>query len=150
MTQPKWKLVAQQGDANPVEYGGQWIFEDRTGVYDPEIEVWIPGIGEEGGGIAFRWSLVRCSYVKGVLSANKFHPDHPEWFADSIKSVAASIGEEPDQLIQDLCGEDLNNRASAYIAIADYHGYDNFDSYPLEMTEKEAKRRYKAKRYQMK
>ena len=42
------------------------------------------------------------------------------------------------------------NRASAYIAIADYHGYGNFDHYPLEMTVKEAKKRYKAKRYQMK
>ena len=36
--QPKWKLIAQLGDVNPIDYGGYFIYEDETGVYPPEGE----------------------------------------------------------------------------------------------------------------
>ncbi len=36
--QPKWKLLANLGDANPIDYGGYFVYRDETGVYRDEAE----------------------------------------------------------------------------------------------------------------
>ena len=36
--QPKWKLLANLGDANPIDYCGYFVYRDETGVYRDEAE----------------------------------------------------------------------------------------------------------------
>ena len=144
--QPQWKFIAQLGDVNPIDHGGQFLFIDETGVYDPELEVLelIEGDTEDEynddeelvqeGDMKWevhRFPLERCTFRNGILSDNEFHPDLPAWFADKIESVASFVGSSAEELIEYLCGEDVKLRAIAYKAIADYHGINNFDDYPI-------------------
>lgn len=140
--QPKWKLVGNLGDASPLDHGGFFVYVDETGVYDPQVEVLE--VDDEDGyahdSAACRWTVYRfdiprCTYVEGVLSDNRFHPDHPAWFADSVDSICTS-GMSPDEFRADLCCVDVIRRASAYREIMEYHGVANFDETPLVFTDK--------------
>lgn len=143
MSQPIWKLVAQLGDVNPIDHGGYFVYEDTTGVYPPEAELLRnhDDDGEDGPWTVFRFSLDRCTFIDGVLSDNPYHPGLPAWFAtpywddngqhrDTAK-VARFIGAPESELIEDLCSEDIVRRALAYQAIGDYHGFIEFDQYPI-------------------
>lgn len=150
MSQPKWELIDQLGDNSPIEYGGYFIFRDKTGVYCEEGELLIvPEAEEEGKGeyLVYRIVLDKCTFLNGVLSENKFHPSHPAWFADDLSKVAGYVGCPLQKMIADLCSDDPLKRAHAYRAIGDYHGFENLDGYPLTLTYGEAKKRYKAKKY---
>ena len=67
---------------------------------------------------------------------------YPEWYADSLDGAAESIGSFRVELEQALCSEEGTQRAWAYQAIADYHGWENFDSEPLTLTREEVEQRY--------
>jgi hypothetical protein len=105
--------------------------------------------------VAYRFSLDRCTYVNGVLSDNKFHPDHPAWFAKPeierrdrpqdttyLKGVADFVGQTEEDMIASFCSEDPRLRAMAWQAVGDYHGFENIDDYPLRLTRAEAEERY--------
>lgn len=144
--QPKWRFVANLGDASPLDYGGLFVFRDATGVYPPEmerLERTTPDDSTRDRYEVRRVVLDRCTYVDGVLSDNQFHPEHPAWFADSIESVALSMGCDPDDIRDSLCSEDPCSRAEAYRCIGDYHGWDNLDEYPLDLSRTEVTRRYR-------
>lgn len=79
----------------------------------------------------YRFDLEKCTYVNGVLSDNRFHPDHPTWFADKIGDIANANGETTEQLIERLCSDDPTERACGYISIGLYYGWGEFDHYPL-------------------
>jgi len=145
--QPIWQQIAQLGDSHPVEYGGYWIFTDETGVYDAEAELLDSPDHEDGEYIAHRFGLDRCTFIAGVLSDNRFHPDKPAWFADRLASVAECMGAKLAEIIEMLCSDDAIERAAAYRMIGEYHGFDNLDSYPLVMTRAEAEARYSAPLY---
>jgi hypothetical protein len=158
MSQPNWKLVANLGDRNPIDYGGYFVYEDTTGVYEPEAELLISPDSDESpeGWQAYRFSLDKCTFIDGILSDNKFHPEHPAWFAEPeseketrpqdtiyLSNVCSYAGIEQEQLIEWLCGDDIPARAEAYRVIGEYHGFDNFDSYPLTFkTRAEVEARY--------
>lgn len=148
--QPAWKLVANLGDANPIEHGGLFVFEDTTGAYPPEIEL-IEQPSEEfedystdsGWKPSARWTVRRavcepCTYVCGVLSDSPSYPKIEAWFADAIDSVAESSGMERDEFIRMITVGTVVERAEAWRIIGDYFGWDTLDSYPLELTRKEA------------
>jgi len=147
--QPKWKFVAQIGDRNPTEYGGLWVVRDSTGVYPPEGEKLISPDSDSGGGwTVYRFILERCVVTDGIMSANKFHPHSPEWFADSIDSVEQSMGMEPGELTALLCSSDPVDLARGYEAIGDFHGWENLDGYPLTFSKVgDVKKRYRLARY---
>lgn len=182
--QPEWEYVANLGDASPIDHGGFFIFEDRTGVYPPEVEVLIPpeeddsdedfededsdedpvnalleagahDEDEEGKYLIFRFVVEPCTYINGILSDNKFHPDHPAWFAtpeerkkdrpqDStyLSCIASAVGRTTEDLIKDFLSEDVKVRAAAWREVGEVHGWENLDSYPQKVTRKEAKERY--------
>ena len=148
MSQPNWKQAAYLGDASPLDYGGVWVFEDKTGVYDPEMEIYEPNEDENKGGTVYRLVMEKCTYIDGVLSDNKFHPDHPAWFANRIGSVADSC--DHANIINDLCSEDIQELACAWRSLVLYFGAHEFDHYPLELTQGEARRRYKKAKYSLK
>ena len=145
MSQPKWKCVGNLGDKNPVDHGGLLVFVDETGVYPPEVEkIEPPCDGEK------RWEVRRvvldpCTYVNGVLSDNKFHPNHPAWFADDLDSVCSSMDVERDELIRLFCSDEPMERAEAWRCVLDQHGWANVDDYPLHLTRNEIKNRLRGK-----
>lgn len=163
MSQPTWKLLANLGDVNPIDHGGMLVYEDTTGVYPPEA-VLIEPIDDERGNdsdrwIVYRFPLERCTFVNGVLSDNPFHPELPAWFATPesrkterpqdttyLSSVASSMSMEAGELIEALCSDHLIERAAAYQAIGDYHGYINLDHDPItDFDRSEMEARYGAK-----
>lgn len=144
MSQPTWKYLKNIGDANPLDHGGLFVFEDETGIYPPEMERVDPVSDEDGADVTIhRVVLEPCTYIDGVLSDNKFHLEIPAWFADSIGSVATASDVEPPTLIRHLCSDDVIARAIAYRDIFDYHGWDNGDAYPRTISYKEAQKRYR-------
>ncbi len=147
--QPNWQLVANLGDVNPIDYGGQFVYIDLNGEYEPELEVLEVFDEDSDRPIwqVFRFILSKCTYINGILSDNKYHPDKSAWFAKSkaeraarpqdttyLENVANSMDYPEEDMVRDLCGDNVIARAMAYKAIADYHGLDNFDSYPLQFT----------------
>ncbi len=144
--QPDWRFVANLGDVNPVEHGGCFVFEDATGQYPPEMEVWENNLDykEEdtpGEWTVFRFCLERCTYVDGVLSDNEFHREHEVWFADCVESVADFAGWEKEVLIEALCSDDARKRGVAYLDLTLYYGITSFDDTPFSLTEDEVRER---------
>lgn len=148
--QPKWKLVANLGDANPFEYGGYFVWEDETGVYAPEGEViYVPDEDTpEVKSTIYRFSLDKCKMVDGYLVPTSYTPTwtHPvasydEWFHKDLSEVEKSM--DTPNLESMFCSDDLIERAVAYQAIGEYYGMENLDSYPLTLTQEEVKIRYK-------
>lgn len=142
--QPKWKLLANLGDSHPIDYGGYFVYVDETGVYAPEAELLISPDSDDGAWEVYRWSLDRCTYQNGILSDNKFHPDKAAWFAKPeskraerpqdttyLSNVAECNDITEAELIEAFCSEDPLKLAFAYREVGEYHGFNNFDSYPL-------------------
>lgn len=67
---------------------------------------------------------------------------YEEWFAHGLGDVAKSIGENPVVLAEQFVSKDPRVRAGAYIAVGVYHGFVNFDGYPLLLTEPELDERW--------
>jgi hypothetical protein len=131
------------GDATPLDYGGYFVFGDETGIYPPEAELLEPPDDDTDPDAQHaRWTVYRvvlepCTDRDGVLSDNPAHPELPAWFADSLSDIARSMDYPVARLRADLCGAAEIGRAHAYRAIASYHGWENFDSYPLTLTRAE-------------
>lgn len=135
----QYKILANLGDVNPLDYGGAFVRSDDT--LDVLVE---PNEDDKKP----RWTvytvaLDRCSYVDGVLNDNSYHPSQPAWFADDIDAIASCVGREPITLINLLCSDNPVCRAHGYIDVASYHGWFEFDQYPIELTRREAYRRFR-------
>ena len=158
--QPVWELVANLGDVDFLDYGGYFVFRDTTGVYSAEAE--YLELDDETSDTStytvYRFSLDRCTLTDGILSDNPFHPLHSAWFAKPenektdrpqdttyLSNVCAYVGLTVDELRAMLCSPNELDRAHAYREIALYHGWENFDSYPLTgLTREEVAARYGA------
>lgn len=155
--QPNWKLVGNLGDNNVVAYGGFLVYEDTTGVYPPEAELYEPNEQEETGGSVYRFILERPRFKtlktegksRGLYTAQlpaaergKTWYWYTEWFVSDLDSVASSAGTTKFQLLRLLFSNNTLERASAYQTLRGHFAPDNFDSYPLTITEEEAKKRY--------
>lgn len=141
--QPHWRLVYES------DYSS--LYEDTTGVYAPELEIFED---DESSGTSqmFRFSIDRCAlehadrddptsrtYLVPASIAGRTDLPNPihhyeVWFAKDLASVADSVGSTAGDLIEALCCEDAPTRAVAYEAIGGYHGFLNFDQYPRELT----------------
>lgn len=71
--------------------------------------------------------------------------DYEPWFAKDLGAVATFSAVGVDDLIGFLCSADPSDLASAYMAIAGYFGCHEFDSYPLDLSEKEVNARWHSK-----
>ena len=147
------------GDVNPVEHGGFWVLRDKTGSYCEEAELFDVDSRQLA---ACRFTLNRCTFINGVLSDNKYHPDKCAWFATTpermklrpqdgrgLTDVARTVGIEEDELVRLLCSESPIERCRGYQCLIAHHGVYEFDQYPLYLSRSEAKRRYKAKMYRV-
>lgn len=137
-----WKLLDWLGDVDFITYGGTLIYTDTTGQCVSEAEVIVPVQGDQPTWVVYRFMLDRCTFVEGILSDNPHHWNHPAWFADDLMTVCQFHGVDMDRLIQQLCDENPVTRAMAYQMIGEYHGWANFDSYPLFLNRDEIEARY--------
>jgi len=155
--QPEWVLTANLGDRHPIDYGGLFIFEDATGVYPPEVER-LEVIDEDSDNPTWeirRFILEPLKLERDgenvYLVAKRWDPswpnplpDYDEWFHDDLEAVAASIDHTLDEMREAFVSDDLRVRTLAWLAIGEYHGFDNLDSYPLTFTNREeVEARYK-------
>lgn len=154
--QPQWKRIANLGDVHPLEYGGYFVDVDETGVYAPEGEILQEPCEGEKRYTVYRFSLDRLQTIEDpethtvYLVSGRYTPEWPyslatydEWFHKDLASVASFVGQDTAELRAMFCHEDPIVRAQAYQAIGDYHGFLNLDGYPLHLTKREAKARYK-------
>jgi hypothetical protein len=146
--QPTWQLVANLGDANPIEYGGYFVYRDTTGVYCEEAELLTPtenDYSETMNWEVHRFVLDRLERVETddrillVPFGFSTRTDLPrsieaydEWFSDDLGRVADWAGQTLEQMRNLLCSSDPIERAFAYQSIGEYHGLENLDSYPLK------------------
>lgn len=65
------------------------------------------------------------------------------WFTDHLPAVAASCGSTVEKIRHLLLYESPVVRAAAYQMLVGYFGLEEFDSYPIELTLPEAKKRYR-------
>lgn len=147
--QPKWKHVGSIGDVNFVQHDGGPVFVDETGVYDPELE-YVQNM-PEGDAYVYRIVLdaLKLSPTGRLIPANfdetwPYPVEHyTEWFDATIGTVAESVGLPREEFISALVSENPMARAQAYAELAHYHGWENFDSYPLHFkNEAELEARY--------
>lgn len=139
--QPKWEIIANLGDVS-LEYGGYFIYKDKTGVYPEVAEMFYVPAWHEDDWVIYRFTLEKCTFQNGILSDNKFHPEHPAWFADEMDVMASSHGLTNGQLIEWFCSDDPLQRAEAYRVVGEYHGFENLDSYPFVKSRKGVEKRY--------
>ena len=147
MSQPDWELVAQLGDTHPIEHGGLFVFVDKTGVYAPEAEHWQEPEDhvelEDGTWEVHRFILENCTYIDGILSDNKYHPQHPAWFAKDLPTLASGMGLTVDEFAAWFTSNNPVERAWAWLEVGQYWGYDNLDNYPDRYNHDEIKARVK-------
>lgn len=142
--QPVWKVVGNVGDINPIEYGGGIVFEDTTGVYEPEMHCFNNNEEHEGTDKEVELSVVlleKCYFnrITNTLSDNKYHKDHAAWFAKDISKIVECYGIESKQLIEWLCSDDTMERAMGYETLVNYYGKYEFDQDPTEISAEKAK-----------
>lgn len=136
--------IANIGDANPLLHGGKFIVVDRTGTYNPAmliLEDVDPEQEEPEQYTVHTVELVQMIRAsKTTLSDNRFHPSITAWFGDekSLESIASCVGATADQLIDQFVGGSVMARAFAYDAVVATYGKEEMDSYPREMSRKEA------------
>lgn len=152
--QPKWKLLAQLGDANPIEYGGFFVYCDETGVYPEEAELLISPEEDTGTWIVYRFVLDRLKRAGEdgqYLVPFAYEPttwkypvrQYDEWFNEDLSRVASFVGQDVEEMRDMLCSGDAVERAFAYRSIGEYHGFLNLDSYPVTFnTREEVEARY--------
>jgi len=147
--QPDWEFLVNLGDANPIDYGGKFVYRDRTGIYGPEMVILEPLEDPDGQGEMLYWMeyrvmLDRCTYIDGVLSDNQYHPEMQAWFAWDLAEIALWVDVPVPELLEQLCSDDPIMLARGYESLGHYFGWFDFDSYPLKHTRRQdVERRFK-------
>lgn len=148
--QPKWEFVGNLGDVNPLDYGGYFVYEDSTGVYEAEAALIQPD--ENGDNYTIlRINLERYKIVDGHMVPIRYDPSWPRpiehyqpWFHDKLREIAESNGISYEELVSGLTSPDALTLARAYHDLADYLGWVEFDSYPLTpLTRAQVQKKYR-------
>lgn len=148
MSQPIWKLLSATDT--------KALYIDETGVYDPELAL-LEEYETKRRTMRFyvyRFPLERYKVVREsdedtttrYLVPSSYEPtwshhvsQYAPWFYDDLADVASSAGTSRMALIHGLCSSDPRARARVYVDIAGHFGADEFDPYPQDWTESEAK-----------
>jgi hypothetical protein len=153
------RKVRTVGDVNPIEHGGGYVLTD-----DDSPEGWIEyseGISDDDDA----WdidlddpdTLARVKVTLYRVGLDRLRRETEtddegnettrimprEWFLKDLGSVASYVGSSVRTLVDSLCSDDPCVRASVYQDLASYHGWQNFDSDPLELTLGELVERWK-------
>lgn len=122
MSQPDWRIYETLGDRG-------LVLVDISGVYAPVAEI-VDDWENEDGETRF---IIHCfsldKYTLGMIAK--------AWFYEGLQGVANSSGTTKDELVEALRSDNIMDRLWAYENIGGYFGLDNFDSYPLDLSEEE-------------
>jgi len=151
------KALASFGDVDFIEYGGALLMPGVSDDDSPYLEIIEPPESESARSVT-GWSvyrvepeqfkrIVRDRYVYLVSASYAPTWPHPvsmydEWVHGTLDAVAESVGCEEEKLYEQLCSDDPVARSQAYISIAGYHGWFEFDQYPLRLSKREVHARY--------
>ena len=139
------KSVAQIGDVNPIEYGGGYVFKADNET--PRLE-YVHGLDETH---PKAWDLdlddlaqtdrATCTLYRVDLGGNgQDFLDWHDWI--DWKEISDFTSQElADYSASAL--DDIGARAQAVQDAAAYHGWINFDQYPLQLTLTELIARWK-------
>lgn len=132
MAEPKITVLANLGDAYPLDYGGHIVFqaEEPNGRITYHSELWDQPLKDRGKDIyeVYRWDI---------------EPDAVEdldW-AD-INWVADSIGMDRAEFEASGRSEDPRIRALFYENVGRHSGFSNLDAYPVRFSRKEMEKRW--------
>jgi len=154
----KYKFIANLGDADPLESGGYFIYS--TGVHRETVHDWSPKDVRhraellaplvDGSYLVYIFDLERFKLVEGYLVPIRYDKSWPhpverydEWFHKELSKVAASMGQDPRDLEKAFTSKDPIELARAYEDVANYHGWENFDTGPVQLKRSEVKKRYR-------
>ncbi len=152
------------GDVNFIEYGGGPVFssKDRR---DPWVEYVEPPAddddNEDPNAENYTVYRVDLERMKWMVSSDDQKPhlvsyrvqrdweDHApvsrreEWWMQDINSVMKCCDQRFHIFVDQITGDDPLDLAFAYQTLALYHGWGELDHYPLRMSEREVKKRYR-------
>ena len=121
--QPRWKLLDNLGDVHPVDYGGFFVYMDRTGVYPAEVELLeSPDSDDAPEG----WDTYRAAIKENPML---------EWWWDKLSEVATSTGTSLAELERMAQGDTIG-RAMVYQLLFSHFGAHEFDSYHNHYTKR--------------
>ena len=127
------RVLGRLGDVNPIEYGGGFVLSCTGGGRSGrsyEIEIAPFGEEDEGDQISVYRTDVPDNVWEDVNWAN-------------VRDVASGIGADPDELLRAGSSSSPMERASVVQEIANYYGWENFDSYPERYSAKELRSRWR-------
>jgi hypothetical protein len=135
--QPKWKIVGHVGDVDPISYGGGFVFVDETGIYSPELAWFEPATDEE-------WhekdGESKLEYSRILLEKDSTI----EWWYPRLNELTSFLGVSLVDLQIAAMSANPVTLAQLYSDLIAYFGVEEFDSYPVTLTEKEANEKFAA------
>jgi hypothetical protein len=135
--QPTWKFAGRVGDADPIAYGGGFVYRDATGVYPPELTLFEPASDEfwhrTGGGTPVR--IFRIIIERNLLN---------EWWWKNLQQVANATGRSRESLQEAARDGSILEQAQLYSDLISHFGPYEFDQDPVTMTEDQAYAKYAA------
>ena len=154
---PEVELIEAPEETETVCLNEKDLPDEDAEDFDPDAPKVEPIYDERGKWTVYRFLLEDCTYIDGILSDNKYHPQLSAWFAGTeakrkerpqdstyLNDIADFCGMSCEDLVALFISADPMERAFAWMKVGDYHGYENLDSYPLEFTSlKEMRERYK-------
>ena len=132
--QPNWKAIGHVGDIDPIAYGGGFVYEDKTGVYCPEMIYFEPSDSDT-------WHKLEGKSPVQVFRVLIERDSPREWWYAKLGDVARSYGQSLEEM-QALANGTTMERAYVYETLIGYFGAEEFDSQPSETTEGKAYFRY--------
>lgn len=136
MAQPDWKCIGHIGDVDPIAYGGGFVYIDRAGVYPPKVTWFEPAPDED-------WHETESETPVTVYRFILEPTPSDQWWFDKLGEVAKCCGQSKGDYLMDLASDNPMKHALVYWDMIGYFGIHEFDSYPVEMTEREAYNRHR-------
>lgn len=131
--QPRWKFACGIGDINPIDYGGGIVYQDTTGVYDPELVYFEPASDKE-------WHNDKKNCKVTIYRLILERDITREWWYKELPEIAKYAGFEVKDIKPDMS---IQDKAILYSDLISYFGAYEFDQYPIVMTQREAEVRYR-------
>jgi hypothetical protein len=135
--QPVWKLTGHIGDRDVISYGGGFIYEDTTGVYPPEVAYFEPASNAD-------WRKKDSDAICTIYRFCLERDGTKEWWFKSLDKISSFTGESLESLEHVARVGRLLEVALLYSDLVSYFGAFEFDSYPLQLKEKDARAKYAA------
>lgn len=153
------KLLVNLGDVDWLNHGGFFVFDTRwVEIVEPPPDdadedtdeyIWTVyrldaekfKTVEEREGVTVTSYLVPECYGDEDICLGEWGPPsvHEEWFAKHLDGICSSVGCEREELVEELCSDNVVTRAAALQTLVGYFGAYEFDQYPLKLSRKDMK-----------